>query len=183
MITTVEYQGESYPAFQASGNAARFCRAFAQEVCQGEGYDIGCNRLEWALPGAIPVDLNLSGRSLPMYPSGPGGALPRLPAWYDNGLTLPEDRVDYIHSSHCLEHLPDWVGALDHWGSRLKADGTLFLYLPHPDQVYWRPFHNRKHIHSLSPFMIERYLHDRGYKNIFVSQRDMNHSFIAMAQK
>lgn len=165
MIETVQFQGESYPAFQASGNAARFCRAFAMEVCKGYGYDIGCNRLEWALPESVPVD-------------------PLLPVtMLRDGLNLPGTRMDYVHSSHCLEHLPDWVSALDHWGSRLKESGVLFLYLPHPDQQYWRPFHNRKHIHSLSPFMIERYLHDRGYQNIFVSQRDLNHSFIAMAQK
>ena len=53
MISTIEYKGEVYPSFQASGFAARFAFPFAKEVCHGIGFDIGCAKREWALPGAI----------------------------------------------------------------------------------------------------------------------------------
>lgn len=162
MIATIQHQDKQYPAFQATGNAARFVRAFAMEVCKGTGVDIGCHKPEWCFPDAAPIDPVL------------------------NGLTatdFPFEDLDYIHSSHCLEHVPDWVEALDYWYLKLRQGGTLFLYLPHPDQSYWQPWHNRKHIHQLTPIMIERYLYDRGWKNIFVSQRDLNHSFVAIAEK
>jgi SAM-dependent methyltransferase len=176
MIEIIDFQGQIYPAFQATGNAARFCRPFATELCQGTGYDIGCNRLEWCLPGAIPVDNGpLLRTQVEVHHDAP-------PYWQD-GTALPPKPVDYIHSSHCLEHLPDWVGALDHWGSRLKSGGVLFLYLPHPDQLYWRPWNNRKHIHTLYPSDLQQYLVARGWVNVFVSERDLNHSFIATAQK
>jgi len=162
-MKTIKYNGKDYLSFQADGFAAQFAFPFAKHFCAGTGYDIGCNRKEWALPGAIPVDLNFDDE------------------W--EAFNLPETPVDYIFSSHCLEHLPDWVGALDYWHSKLKIDGKLFLYLPHYDQEYWRPWNNLKHLHIFTPRIIEDYMESRGYKNIFCSERDLNHSFMVVGQK
>jgi len=98
---------------------------------------------------------------------------------------LPPTVVDYIFSSHCLEHLNDWVGALDYWATKIKKAGILFLYLPHPAQRYWRPWNNRKHIHSLNPYIIRSYLKDRGcWTKIFVTKGfDLNNSFYVVAEK
>jgi SAM-dependent methyltransferase len=163
MIDTVEYNGFTYPAFQAEGNASQFAQPFALKVCKGLGYDIGYGEVDWMLPGAIGIDLK-------------GGT---------DALDLPEGQVDFIYSSHCLEHLPDWVVALDHWTSRIRSGGVLFLYLPHFDQQYWRPWHNRKHKHVLTPEILRSYLFDSEYDptKIFVSGRDMNHSFMVMAER
>lgn len=166
MIETIQFKEHTYPAFQSHGFAAQFALPFALQVCKGVGYDIGCNREEWCFPGAIPVDPAM------------GGVMGNCDAY-----NLPSTLVSYIHSSHCLEHLPDWVAALDYWQTKLKTGGVLFLYLPHPSQQYWRPWNNRKHIHSLSPEIIKDYLTDRGWDKIFVSGCDLNNSFIAMAEK
>ena len=164
-VDTLEYKGERYPAYQATGNAARFVLPFAREVCRGEGFDVGCGRREWAFPLAIPVDLSLgenwTATNLPIHPAQP----------------------DFIFSSHLLEHLPDWVGTLDYWRERLKPGGVLFLYLPHYSQGYWRPWNNRKHRNVIEPGQIRDYLTDRGYRNVFVSGVDLNHSFAAMGEK
>lgn len=160
-IDTINFKGIAYPKFQSEGHASQFAIPFAKHVCKGIGYDIGCNRLEWAYPGAIPIDLQFN----------------------SNALDLPEPMVDYIFSSHCLEHLPNWVTALDHWGSRLKSGGVLFLYLPHASQHYWRPWNNRKHVHIFTPEIIEAYLTDNGYSNIFYSGVDLNNSFMIMGEK
>lgn len=161
MIDTIEFNRKIYPYFQSIGFAAQFAIPYAQHVCKGIGYDIGCNKLEWALPGAIPIDLTLG----------------------NDGLQLPEQRVDYIFSSHCLEHLPQWVDALDHWTSRLKSGGTLFLYLPHRSQEYWKPWFNRKHNHVFDQDMIRAYLEDNSYRKIYVSGVDLNNAFMVMAEK
>ena len=161
-MKVINYNGIDYPEFQTTGFSAQFAFPFAKHFCNGVGYDIGCNRLEWAFPGAIPVDLN-----------------------FNNGMdayNLPHD-VDYIFSSHCLEHLPDWVSALEYWNSKIKIGGVMFIYLPHYDQEYWRPWNNRKHLHVFTAKMIEDYLLSRGYKNVFCSGRDLNHSFMAVGQK
>lgn len=162
-ISTVTHQGKSYPFFQTQGNAAQFIMPFAQHVCKGKGYDVGYSKLEWKFPGAIGVDLN----------DGTGYHADNLPA----------ETVDYIFSSHCLEHVPDWVHTLNHWTSRLNPGGVLFLYLPDYSQTYWRPWNNRKHNHVMDPRVIEDYLRDKGYVNIFVSSVDLNNSFAVMAER
>lgn len=161
-IPILEYKGKDYPAWQASGNAARFVRGFAQEVCKGVVLDIGCNREEWKLPNAIGID-------------------PKMDERFD-ALHLPDGQFDAIHSSHCLEHLADWVEALDYWKTKLKSGGVLFLYLPHYASEYWRVWNDRKHLHNLSAEMIVDYLKDRGWKNIFSTGVDLNNSFCVIAE-
>lgn len=164
-IRTIEFEGEHYPIFQTDGNAARFTIPFALEVCKGIGYDCCYGREEWKLPGAIGIDKNDSDERL------------------RDAMNLPDIMVDFVFSSHGLEHLPHWVNALDHWTSRLKSGGILYLYLPSYTQRYWRPWSNRKHLHVLQPGIIRDYLEANNYKNIFVSGVDLNNSFTIMAEK
>lgn len=164
MIKTINFDGEQYPLFQSTGFASRFAFPFAEEVCFGQGLDIGCNRSEWKFKNAFPVDPNMNDYDAHNLPSRPQG-------W------------DYIFSSHCLEHIVDWVNVLNIWRDALRSGGVLFLYLPHPDQKYWLPYNNRKHVNILHPQDIERYLRKNGFTNVFVSQRDLNHSFMAIAEK
>jgi Methyltransferase domain len=164
MIEVIEFNKTLYPKFQSNGNAARFCRPFASEVCKGEGFDIGYGKEEWKFPGAIGVDLAID----PTY----------------NANYLPPLTVDYIHSSHCLEHIPNWSESLLYWASKIRSGGTLFLYLPDFSQKYWRTWSNKKHIHNLEPHLISEFLIECGlFKNIFVSGVDNYNSFIAMAEK
>lgn len=162
-MQVIEYKGDQYPYFQSIGNASQFAIPFAQYFCIGKGYDIGCMKVDWAYPGSIPIDLSFND------------------PWDANH--LPEGQVDYIFSSHCLEHVPDWAGTLLYWTEKICSGGTLFLYLPHYDQKYWRPWNNRKHLHTFVPGMIVDFMQDNGYTNIFSSQRDLNHSFIVVGEK
>jgi len=162
MVETISFNGKDYPKFQSMGYAAQFAIPFAKHVCTGIGFDIGCNREEWAFPGAIIID--------PALNTG-------------HAMNLPNMQVDYIFSSHCLEHIHGWVDVLDHWYTKLKEGGTLFLYLPDFSQEYWLPWNNRKHHNVLTPEIIKKYLIDKGYKNIFVSGIDLNNSFMAMGEK
>ena len=156
----VEYKGETYPNFQTKGNAAQFAIPFAKHFCKGKGYDIGFGKEEWQLPGSIGVDESLNNG-------------------YDANY-LPEAGVDYIFSSHCLEHVHDWVQTLEYWLSNLRPGGVLFLYLPDISQKYWRPWHNRKHHHCFTPQILQSFLEDHGCKNIRVSGIDLNNSFMAV---
>lgn len=157
----ITFNNKEYPAFQAKGNAAKFCRPFAEEFCKGFGYDVGCMKKEWSFPGSVPIDIS-----------------------FDDGyhaLNLPEKSADYIHSSHCLEHIPDWVGVLDYWISKLNPGGVIFLYLPDYSQEYWRPWNNRKHVNILSPEILRDYFIDREAKHLFISGVDLYNSFYASA--
>jgi predicted SAM-dependent methyltransferase len=162
-IETVDFKESVYPRFQSEGNAAQFAIPYALHVCKGVGYDVGCGKKGWAFPNARPIDLNLDDE------------------W--EALNLPEQKVDYIFSSHCLEHIDRWVDVMDYWYDVLKTGGTLFLYLPDYSQEYWRPWNNRKHINMFSPQIIKDYMTDKGYKNIFVSDVDLNNAFMTMGEK
>ena len=171
MIDTIKFKDTEYPKFQTLGNAAQFAIPYAKHVCTGYGVDIGCSKKEWSFPGSIPID-----------------------SCFEDGsdaynLPFKDNTLDYIFSSHCLEHLPNWVDALDYWTTKLKRGvlkrgGTLFLYLPHYSQQYWRPWSNRKHIHCFNGEEIVDYLQDSDlYTNIFKSDPDLNNSIMIMAQK
>ena len=163
MIETIEFNNKEYPKFQTIPPASRFAIPYAQLVCHGNGYDIGPMKEAWGFPGAILIDKE--------FPD----------EWH--ALNLPEKNVDYIFSSHCLEHVDDWVKAMEYWYECLKGGGVLFLYLPHYSQEYWRPWNNRKHKHVLTPQIVEDYMHSKGYKSIFVSGADLNNSFMIMGEK
>ncbi len=159
----IEFNNSDYPKFQAEGFAAQFTFPFAIKYCIGTGYDIGCCKLEWALPNSIPVDLDLKNND------------------YD-AFNLPDIEVDYIFSSHCLEHLDSWVEGIEYWTTKIRTGGTLYLYLPNFDQQYWRPWNNRKHKHCLEATHITGLLQDH-YENIYVSGNDLNNSFTIVATK
>ena len=164
MIETINYRNSEYLKFQSQGNASQFAIPFAKHICKGNGYDIGCMKPEWAFPGATPIDLKFDD------------------PWDANN--LPENvQPDYIFSSHCLEHVPDWVDTMNYWYDKLRTGGVLFLYLPDFSQKYWRPWNNRKHMHVFTPEIINQYMIDCGYKNIFVSGVDLNNSFMIVGEK
>lgn len=164
-IPTIQFRDELYPQFQASGFARRFIMPFAKEVCHGFGLDVGYYKPEWKFPDAIGIE-------------------PTIDPRYD-AMTLPCGEFDYIFSSHMLEHYKgNWCDVLDYWITKLHRGGVLFLYLPHPSQEYWLPMNNRKHVHSISPELMKKYLTETGWlKNIFVSSYDLNNSYAAMAEK
>jgi SAM-dependent methyltransferase len=162
MIETILYKDKTYPKFQSEGNAAQFAIPYAKHFCKGEGVDVGCMKPEWAFPGAHLVDPALND--------------------YD-ALNFPYENLDYIFSSHCLEHLYDWVDVLDYWSSKLKQGGVLFLYLPDYSQEYWKPWNNRKHKNIFTPNIISDYMKENGYKNVFQSAVDLNNAFMVTAEK
>lgn len=159
----ITFKNKTYPYFQSIGNASQFAIPYAKHVCQGNGYDIGCMKKKWAYPNSIPIDLSFNDGY--------------------HALNLPKSNVDYIFSSHCLEHIDNWVDTMDYWYKTLKEGGVLFLYLPDYSQEYWRPWNNKKHKNIFSPQIIKDYMFDKGYKNIFTSGVDLNNAFMVMGEK
>jgi SAM-dependent methyltransferase len=155
-----EYKGVAYPEYLKHGHAYRFILEAAKHFCRGEGFDVGAGGPVAALPGAIAIDVLNGNRH--------------------HALNLPDNVVDYVFSSHCLEHLENPVAALEHWKSRLKPGGVLFLYLPHPDMEYWRPENCRKHRHIWTPERMKEILETLGFQNVLVSGRDLAWSFAAV---
>jgi hypothetical protein len=163
MIKTIEFNNKEYPHFQCEGNASQFAIPFAKHICLGEGLDIGCMKREWAFPGATPIDLSFDDEY--------------------HATNLPGVEYDYIYSSHCLEHVVDWVGILDYWITKVKKGGSIFLYLPDYSQEYWRPWNNRKHVNILTPEYLKDYFDHKGCDKVFVSGVDLNNAFMVIVEK
>jgi len=158
-MSLYRYKGELFPDYLKTGNACQHIAATALHFCKGYGVDVGAN--EWPLPGAIPVD------------SKHGG----------DAMNLPGSEFDFVFSSHCLEHLPNPIAALDHWIASLRDGGVLFLYLPHPDMTYWRPQNCRKHLHSWRPADMAQILKDLGLQSVIHGERDLAWSFAVVGYK
>ena len=111
-----EYEGHLYPEYLNHGNATSFILDKAKQYCQGEGIDVGADR--WPFPGAVPIqeEENQNAYRLDAFPDG---------------------SLDYVFSSHSLEHLDQWQDALRLWIRKLKINGILFLYLPHESMLLW----------------------------------------------
>lgn len=154
-----EYRGKTYPDYLKHGGASKFILPVAQHFCRGCGVDVGAGA--WPFPGATPVDVKYGG----------------------NAMDLPGGHLDYVFSSHCLEHLENPIAALEHWITRLRPGGCLFLYLPHPDMEYWLPQNCRKHLHQWTPDTMRGILKDLGLRDVLTSERDMAWSFTAVGFK
>lgn len=172
MANTIGYKWQRVPEWIADGNHAQYILPVAKKVltdCVGQplkrGVDVGCKKVEWAYPNAIPVDIALGG------------------PWTANKLP---DGLDYIFSSHCLEHLDDPHLVLRYWYDRLVDGGKIFLYLPHPNCLYWQPHEMRDgiHKHQFTPHIIRDLLvDDVGFSDVCVSDCDLAYSFAAYGKK
>src|SRR5688572_20929993 len=100
-----KYKDHIYPEYLKHGGASQYIAPIAKKLCVGCGLDIGCG--EWPLEGAQGIDIKNG----------------------QDAMSLPDfNGFDYIFSSHCLEHLSNPVAALEHWKSKLRQGGVLFLY-------------------------------------------------------
>ena len=113
-----KYKDQIFPESIAKGNAVDNIRDKANKYCKGKGLDIGCKN--FPLEGAIGIDNeeHLNAYKLDQFEN---------------------ESLDFIFSSHCLEHLADWKKALGLWITKIKKDGILFLYLPHESMSLWEP--------------------------------------------
>jgi|WetSurMetagenome_2_1015567.scaffolds.fasta_scaffold01426_27 SAM-dependent methyltransferase len=131
-----EYEGERYPEICRCGNACAHITEKAEQLCDGVGLDIGA--------GGFPFGSSFPVRDSVNYIYRNGKQVKR-PAPLIDGVNaynlrcFADASMDYIFSSHCLEHLEKPFEALQLWKTKLKPGGILFLYLPHPDMKLWNP--------------------------------------------
>jgi SAM-dependent methyltransferase len=168
MIKTVKFMDQELPFWVADGFHSQYIIPFASKICQGVGLDVGCGKEAWKFPGAIAVDPAMNRYSAEVLPLNPFN-----------------DGWDYIFSSHCLEHIESWEEVLKYWTQNIRPGGVLFLYLPHPDCLYWRPelMPTKRHLHSFSPEQMKKKFEELGYKNIFCSERDLSWSFAVCGER
>lgn len=157
-----KYENKLYPNFIKEGNAVKYVREFANYFCKGKGLDIG-GFDTWVLDGAKPINISIDDEF--------------------DAMNLPNEKYDYIFSSHCLEHLEKPFEALKYWIEHLKDNGVIFLYLPHHEMRYWRPDRNKKHLHTFDVYEIMENLRENKISDIIYSERDLYFSFSVVGYK
>ncbi len=94
---------------------------YATRYLRGEGIDIG----------AGPDSLAQYHEFFPLMRSCRAWDMPDGDAQYMAG--VKDDSFDFVHSSHCLEHMKDAHLALSHWLRILKPGGYLVCIVPDED--------------------------------------------------
>jgi SAM-dependent methyltransferase len=94
---------------------------FATRYFRGNGIDIG----------GAPDPLTLYASLFPLIESIKIWDRPDGDARYMPG--VPDDTFDFVHSSHCLEHLDDAAQGLTNWFRILKPGGHLLVTVPDED--------------------------------------------------
>lgn len=112
---------------------------------QGRGLDIGCGQRK-AWHRMIGID------NLTDY----GGNRPPSVDVISDGNKLPmfsDKSMDFVFSSHFLEHVVDTKACLQEWWRVLKPGGNLILYLPHKNFYpnIGQEGSNRDHKHDFLP--------------------------------
>lgn len=113
-----------YPEYLKSGNAMTHVKEHALNWCQGKGVDIGAGI--WPFPGARGIENSLKENAY--------------------SLNCEDESLDFIFSSHLMEHLEHPKKAANEWSRVLRKGGTLFLYQPHPACQMWQPKNLKYHL-------------------------------------
>lgn len=116
---------------------------------RGRGLDIGAGDFK-VLPHAISVD-NCHHAQF--------GLQIRPDVWINDAADMSvfgSQSMDFVYSSHLLEHMPDPQATLKEWWRLVKPGGYLVLYLPHEDHYpkMGQPGANPDHKHNLNNGMV-----------------------------
>lgn len=144
-------------------NQIQFIKQKALQWCRGTGLDIGA--------GKSPLD-----DSIPIEDNNEENAYK---------LKREDESMDYVFSSHCLEHLDDPKKALSEWTRVLKQEGILYLYLPSQNYIPWRKESMPKwHKTNWNINKIIKLIQElKSYKILEVVGQDLHFGIVVVARK
>ena len=150
----------------SQGNEAGKVRWDIVEYTRGQGLDLGCGP-DKCFPHFTGVDSckDTALFGIQMKPDMVVDTCERLPDFED-------ESQDFVFSSHLLEHIKDYKGALKEWWRVIKPGGHLVLYLPHKD-LYPRcgmPGSNPDHKHDFDQAAIKDAMYDLGGWSLLVNE-------------
>lgn len=151
----------TWRATDPEGNEAAKCKYEVVQYTRGTGLDIGCGPHK-AFPHFIGVDSKKDTAlfGIEFEPDNVVEDASQLPQ-------VPDGRLDFVFSSHLLEHIEDYRGALAEWWRTIRVGGHLVLYLPHKDHYpnIGQPGANIDHKHDFLPEDIELAMAEVAYND------------------
>ncbi len=168
-------------ATDPEGCEAKKCVWEVAPYLRGTGLDVGAGVFK-ILPHAISIDNcnhEMFGHNI--KPDVRVETAERLPMFASQGM-------DFVFSSHLLEHIEDYKATLKEWWRVLKLGGHLALYLPHksfyPNKG--EPGANPTHVHDFMPQdIIDAMLEVGGWdlKECQDRNEDMEYSMLLVFKK
>ena len=164
------------------GNEAAKVRWEIVPFTRGDGLDLGCGPHK-AFPHFVGVD-NRKDTALFGIEMAPDLVVETCERLDD----VKDASLDFIFSSHLLEHIEDYGGALKDWWRCIKPGGHLVLYLPHKDLYpnIGTPGANPDHKHDFLPEDITKAMQAIGGFDLLVSSprsEDAEYSFLQVYRK
>lgn len=166
----------------SNGNESAKCKYDIVPFTRGRGLDVGCGPFK-AYKHFIGVDNGHHARAFgwPIHPD----------VSVDNATDLSvfcNESMDFVFSSHLLEHIEDPAKALAEWWRVLKIGGHLCLYLPHKDFYpnIGEYGANPDHKHDFMPDDIVKIMQQVGWWDLLVNEDrngDGEYSFLQVYQK
>jgi predicted SAM-dependent methyltransferase len=114
---------------------------FISKYFVGNGIDIGCG----------PDSVGQYATQFPLISSVKPWDMPDGDAQYLK--SIADETFDFVHSSHCLEHMVDVNEALSNWIRVTKVGGYLIITVPDEDMYehgIWPSVNNSDHKHSFT---------------------------------
>ena len=148
---------------------------------RGKGLDVGCGPVK-AFPHFIGVDNGSHNRQFGIDSNE------NLHIDCTEMPILANQSMDFVFSSHLLEHIDDHVSALKEWWRLIKTGGYLCLYLPHKDFYpnIGQPGCNPDHKHDFLPQDIIEAMKEVGFWDLVANQErngDEEYSFFQVYKK
>lgn len=72
------------------------------------------------------------------------------PAWW---LPYKSESLDYVLSSHVIEHCWNVLATLDEWARVLKPDGLIFMIIPHKERTFDKDLPRTKYQELFSRYL------------------------------
>lgn len=152
-----------YPDYIKYGAAVEGVKYLALKYCKGKGVDIGAGR--WPLDGSRSIEYSKE----------------------ENAYIIKEEneRLDFVFSSHLLEHLDYPYKAIDEWYRVLRKEGIIFMYLPHPACHMWKKENLKYHIWNPDPYTLEeKFRNDNRFEIVYITYLpDGYMSFVVVLRK
>jgi len=150
-----------YPDYLKVSDAKGFIEELALQYCHGKGGDVGAGLFPFS--NARPIDYGEERAEK---------------------IREADGSLDYVFSSHTLEHVDDVDAVLAEFYRVLRVGGILFLYLPHPQSEMWRTAVFRFHRRDLPPSTVESLVRNFGFAVKSLSYRaDSYMSYYVVAEK
>jgi SAM-dependent methyltransferase len=149
-------------AEKTKGSGMRWIYRLAEKFCRGKGLVVGpCGVVSagaefLSFPGATPVDTRLPG----------SGSATDLSGHADGSM-------DYVFSSHCLEHVDDPEKALEEFYRVLKPGGDFIVVVPNATSILRRWKHLRGY-NIFEPLIDNLYFRTYLFRcSIFYSEKEL----------